>query len=213
MPSIADIRRDYALTKLDRLDVVDDPIAQFRRWFTDATTSAVLEPNAMTLATVDTEGIPDARIVLLKGVNERGFTFFTDYRSQKGRDLAAHGHAALVFFWPELERQVRVRGAVVKMASAESAEYYNSRPLGSRIGAWASEQSSVLSDREDLEARVADLEARFRDGVEPPLPPHWGGFIVVPAQIEFWQGRQSRLHDRLRYQRNGDAWVIDRLSP
>jgi pyridoxamine 5'-phosphate oxidase len=213
MTSIADLRRDYALASLDIADVVADPIAQFSAWFANATDAAITEPNAMTLATVTEDGAPDARIVLLKGVDARGFSFFTDYRSQKGRDLAAHPAAALVFFWQELERQVRIHGSVQRLDPAESEAYYTSRPRGSRIGAWASEQSSVIPDRSTLEARVKAVEARFPGDSAPPLPPHWGGYLVVPTLIEFWQGRQSRLHDRIRYRRVDGAWTIERLSP
>ncbi len=213
MASIADLRRDYALASLDRSDVVADPIEQFSRWFANATDAAIAEPNAMTLATVAHDGAPDARVVLLKGVDQRGFTFFTEYRSQKGLDLLAHPHAALVFFWVELERQVRIRGTVSRLSTAESAAYYESRPRGSRIGAWASVQSSVLTDRDVLEQRVREVEEKFPGETAPPLPPHWGGFLVSPTQVEFWQGRQSRLHDRLRYRLDGSAWLLERLSP
>lgn len=213
MSSLADLRRDYALASLEIADVVADPISQFSAWFANARDAAIPEPNAMTLATVDGDGFPDARIVLLKGVDARGFTFFTDYRSQKGRDLTEHPAAALVFFWQELERQVRIRGTVSRLPAEESAAYFNSRPRGSRIGAWASEQSSVIPDRTVLEIRVQELEARYPDGAAPPLPEHWGGFLVVPHQIEFWQGRQSRLHDRLRYVRRDGVWTVERLSP
>ena len=167
----------------------------------------------MTLATVGEDGSPDARIVLLKGVDVRGFTFFTDYRSQKGRDLQRHAAVALVFFWPELERQVRVRGAVERLPTTESATYFESRPRGSRIGAWASEQSRVIADRDVLQAQVRTVEATYPGTTALPLPPHWGGYLVRPNQIEFWQGRQSRLHDRLRYRREHDTWRIERLSP
>ena len=213
MSSIADLRRDYALAALDITDVVDDAIEQFRRWFAHATNAAIAEPNAMTLATVAADGAPDARVVLLKGVDARGFTFFTDYRSQKGQDLAVHPQAALVFFWQELERQVRIRGTVRQLDRDESAAYYDSRPRGSRIGAWASEQSSVIPDRALLESRVHDVESRYPDGAAPPLPPHWGGYLVAPTQIEFWQGRQSRLHDRIRYCQAPGGWIVERLSP
>ena len=213
MSSIADLRRDYALASLDITDVVDGPIEQFRHWFAHATNAAIAEPNAMTLATVAADGAPDARVVLLKGVDARGFTFFTDYRSQKGQDLAVHPQAALVFFWQELERQVRIRGTVRQLDRDESAAYYDSRPRGSRIGAWASEQSSVIPDRALLESRVHDVESRYPDGAAPPLPPHWGGYLVTPTQIEFWQGRQSRLHDRIRYCQAPGGWIVERLSP
>jgi pyridoxamine 5'-phosphate oxidase len=213
MTSISDLRRDYARASLDIVDVVADPIEQFRRWFADATSSAIAEPNAMTLATVSADGSPDARIVLLKGVDARGFTFFTDYRSQKGRDLSARPQAALVFFWQELERQVRIRGTVHRLERNESAAYYDTRPRGSRIGAWASEQSSVIADREQLELRVHAVDAQYPGDSALPLPPHWGGYMVEPVQIEFWQGRQSRLHDRIRYRREQQRWVVERLSP
>lgn len=213
MSSIADLRRDYALASLDITDVVADPIEQFRHWFANATESLITEPNAMTIATIGADGAPDARVVLLKGVDARGFTFFTDYRSRKGQDLEARPQAALVFFWQELERQVRIRGTVVKLSAEESGAYYESRPRGSRIGAWASEQSRVIGDRSVLESQVREVEARFPGETAPPLPPHWGGFLVQPVQMEFWQGRQSRLHDRLRYRLDDGAWAVERLSP
>jgi pyridoxamine 5'-phosphate oxidase len=214
MTSIADLRRDYAQSALDITDVVADPIEQFTAWFAHAQAAALLEPNAMTLATVDAGGLPDARIVLLKGVDARGFTFFTDYRSQKGRDLESQPHAALVFLWAELERQVRIRGTVRRVSPDESATYYHSRPRGSRIGAWVSEQSSVITDRAVLDAKLRDVEAQYAPDLSPPLPPHWGGYRVTPTQIEFWQGRSSRLHDRIRYRRAADlSWMLERLSP
>jgi pyridoxamine 5'-phosphate oxidase len=211
--SIADLRRDYAHATLNEGDVAADPIAQFTRWFDEAVKAEVLEPNAMTLATATPDGAPSARVVLVKGVDERGFVFYTDYRSRKGEELAANPRAALVFYWGELERQVRVVGPVSRVSTAESERYYRSRPLKSRLGAWASEQSRVLPSRAPLEARMQELTERHADG-DPPLPAHWGGFRVAPTEVEFWQGRRSRLHDRLRYRRGeGGRWVIERLSP
>lgn len=210
--SIADLRRDYQRATLDEHDVAPDPVTQFLEWFREARSAEATEPNAMTLATVDAAGRPDARVVLLKAVDGRGFVFFTDYRSRKADDLEARPHAALVFYWPELERQVRVTGRVTRVAVAEAEEYYKSRPLPSRIGAWASHQSQVLPDRATLERAVEAMTARFAGG-EPPLPPHWGGYRVEPESVEFWQGRASRLHDRIRYRRDADRWVVERLSP
>ena len=209
---IADLRREYALATLDLADVDRDPLVQFQRWFADAERAELPEPNAMTLATCTAAGEPSARIVLLKAADARGFVFFTDYRSQKSRDLESNPRAALVFLWKEVERQVRVTGLVERISGTESDAYYASRPLGSRYGAWASVQSSVIPDRAWLEDAVRSAEATFPGG-EPPRPDHWGGFRVVPGQVEFWQGRQSRLHDRLRYRRGTGGWVIERLSP
>lgn len=210
--NLADLRRDYALAALDRTDVDPDPIVQFTRWFDDARRADILEPNAMTLATASTDGMPSARVVLLKDVSPRGFTFFTDYRSQKGEELDANPRAALVFLWKEIERQVRISGRVERVPREESEAYYRSRPAGSRIGAWASQQSSVLETRATLEEAVAAAEARFAHG-DIPLPPHWGGYRVLPDVLEFWQGRQSRLHDRLRYRASDGGWTLERLSP
>jgi len=209
---LAALRKDYALSSLSEADVDPDPIRQFDRWFADALTAQVLEPNAMTLATATRDGVPSARIVLLKGVDARGFVFFTDYRSRKGAELSENPLAALTFLWKEIERQVRIAGAVSRVSSAESESYYRSRPLGSRLGAWASHQSAVIPSRADLEQRLHEVTERFAAG-DVPLPAHWGGFRVVPDEIEFWQGRTNRLHDRLRYRRDESGWALERLSP
>jgi pyridoxamine 5'-phosphate oxidase len=207
---IQDLRKEYTQRGLAEDEVAADPVAQFRDWFAAAAT-AIREPNAMTLATVGPDGRPSARVVLLKGVDEQGFVFFTNYESRKGRELDAGGAAALVFYWPELERQVRVEGTVARVPEAESDAYYHSRPLGSRLGAWASPQSQVIVGREPLEARLAEAAARFAES--PPRPPHWGGYRVAHDLVEFWQGRPSRLHDRIRYRRGPDGWLIERLAP
>lgn len=211
-PSIADLRREYALASLDERDVAPDPITMFSRWFAEARAAEVVEPNAMTLATASADGAPNARIVLLKGVDDDGFVFYTDYRSSKAAELDANPRAALVFHWVELERQVRIAGAVSRGSRGATEAYFSTRPLGSRLGAWASEQSSVIPGRAVLDARLQEVEQRF-PGAEVPAPPHWGGYRVTPVAMEFWQGRASRLHDRIRYARRDGAWVIERLSP
>lgn len=208
------LRRDYAQAALSERDVDPDPLAQFQRWFDQARAARLaVEPNAMTLATTSRHGAPSARIVLLKAVDARGFTFYTDYRSRKALELDANPHAALVFYWAELERQVRVTGTVSKLSAAESDAYFSTRPRGSQLGAWASYQSHEIDGRASLEARHAEMEKRFL-GDTVPRPPHWGGYLLAPDTIEFWQGRASRLHDRLQYTRAaGGAWQLRRLSP
>lgn len=210
--SIADIRKEYQRHALSEHDVADDPIAQFSVWFDEAVQAEVLEVNAMCLATATPDAYPSARMVLLKGVDARGFVFYTDYRSRKGQELADNPCASLCFFWPELERQVRINGAVQRVSRAESDEYFQSRPLPSRVGAWTSSQSSVLASRDVLEAQLAENEQRFAGG-PVPLPDHWGGFRVVPEEIEFWQGRPSRLHDRIQFRKEAGRWAKRRLSP
>ncbi len=212
MITLAELRNDYARGSLDEQHVDADPIRQFQLWFQQALDAQVPEPNSMTLATVDEQGQPSARIVLVKGADERGFVFFTNYESRKGHDLAINPRASLLFYWIELERQVRIEGKVEKTSAHESDAYFASRPLGSRIGAWASEQSREIAGRTLLEEREKAFAERFGD--HPPRPPHWGGYRLVPAKIEFWQGRPSRLHDRILYTRNADAsWQISRLAP
>ncbi|HEX9958561.1 MAG TPA: pyridoxamine 5'-phosphate oxidase [Fibrella sp.] len=209
---IADLRKEYTLNGLDQTDVLPDPFAQFQQWFDAALAAGVHEPNAMHLATIGPDDRPEGRIVLVKGIDATGFSFYTNYNSEKGRSLLANPVAALTFFWPELERQVRIEGRVEKLADSESDAYFNSRPRASQLGAWVSNQSEVISSRDVLEIRQKALEAKF-NGQQIPRPPHWGGFRVVPDQLEFWQGRPSRLHDRIRYRLAAGTWLIERVSP
>jgi pyridoxamine 5'-phosphate oxidase len=206
------LRIEYKQAELDERDVDRDPLRQFAQWFDAAVAAKVPEPNAMTLATVDAEGRPSARIVLLKEVDGRGLTFYTNYDSRKGRELAARPRAALLFFWPELERQIRIEGAIEKVDSATADAYFRVRPRLSRLGAWASPQSEPLPDRAALEARFADAERRF-PGEDVGRPPHWGGYRLLPERFEFWQGRPSRLHDRVVYQLEQREWGIGRIAP
>lgn len=212
-PDIASIRTDYKQRSLDEANVAENAIEQFTRWWQEAIDSRLEEVNAMTLATVTDEGWPAARIVLLKGYDEQGFVFFTNYNSHKGKEMERHPNAALVFFWRELERQVRISGTVEKISAAESDAYFQSRPAGSRIGAWASPQSSVITGRRVIEQNYAEYEKQFGQG-PIPRPEHWGGYIVKPVAIEFWQGRGSRLHDRILYTlRQQGEWIRERLAP
>jgi pyridoxamine 5'-phosphate oxidase len=214
MQPITDIRKDYKLKELTEASVAADPITQFGRWWEEAMASQIDEVNAMTLATVSAQGLPEARIVLLKGFDPRGFVFYTNYDSAKGQALATDPHACLVFFWKELERQVRITGSVEKTSAADSETYFHSRPHLSQIGAWASPQSKVIGGRDVLDKSFATYTDQFSGSVVP-LPPFWGGYRVTPATIEFWQGRRSRLHDRLVYTRDeaANAWSIHRLAP
>ena len=211
MDSIAQLRKNYTFGQLSETEVPPNPLSLFQVWFDQAVKAECPEPNSMTLATADAAGNPSARIVLLKGADEAGFTFFTNYESQKGKDLAARPQAALLFHWHELERQVRIKGMVERVSAAESDEYFHSRPAASRIGAWASPQSAEIPNREFLEEAEKRFAADFGD--KPPRPEHWGGYRLHPTEIEFWQGRPSRLHDRIHYQLEGSSWRIARLAP
>lgn len=211
--SIAGLGRDHKRSGLEEADLDADPFVQFGRWLDEALDAGIELPNAMTLATAGPDALPSARMVLLKGFDERGFVFYTNYESRKGRQLDSNPNAALVFYWSALERQIGITGGVTRVDRPEAEEYFNSRPLGSRLGAWASRQSEVIESRNELEGRLAELGERFAEG-SVPLPAHWGGYRLVPTSIEFWQSRPNRLHDRFRYSREqGEMWMIERLSP
>ena len=212
MPSITG-RHDYEKASLDESAVAVDPIAQFRTWFDQATAEGLPEPNAVTVSTATPEGRPSSRVVLMRGFDERGFVFYTNYRSRKGREIEENPHAAMCFFWQPMERQVRIDGRIEKTTEVESDDYFRGRPTGSKLGAWVSNQSGVVPGRSTLEAEMEAIKIRF-PGEEIPRPPHWGGFRVVPESVEFWQGRRSRLHDRLVYRRADDGgWRVERLAP
>jgi pyridoxamine 5'-phosphate oxidase len=211
--SLADLRKDYSLAGLAETDLARDPFRQFDKWFQEAEAAKITEPNAMSLATATSDGMPSVRTVLLKGVDGRGFVFYTNYNSRKGRELAITSRAALLFPWIELERQVVIEGTVTKVTREEAETYFHSRPLASQLSAWVSQQGSVISGRKVLEDTMKEVQKKYA-GAVVPLPPHWGGYRVAPECVEFWQGRRSRLHDRLRYRRGDDgAWIIERLAP
>lgn len=211
--SIAELRQEYSRRELRMDDVEDDPIVQFQQWFEEALEADLDEPNAMTLSTATPDGQPSARIVLLKGVDERGFAFYTNYRSQKGRELGQNPQAALTFLWKPIERQVRIEGTAHRMPDEESDAYFRSRPRGSQLGAWTSPQSQIVDGREELEHRMEAVKTEYEGEDDVPRPPHWGGFRLKPQRIEFWQGRPNRLHDRIRYRYLGSDWTRERLAP
>jgi len=210
--TLAELRKEYSLAGLAEKDLAKDPFRQFEKWFQEAEASKLVEPNAMILATAARDGRPSARTVLLKSVDGRGFVFFTNYQSRKGRELDGNPHASLVFPWFAFERQVIVEGAVTKVAREEADAYFHSRPRASQLAAWASPQSTIVPGRSVVEDSMKVLEHKYA-GKEVPLPPHWGGWRLSPATVEFWQGRRSRLHDRLRYRRDKDEWIVERLAP
>lgn len=211
MPNLADLRRDFTSHELLESNIAADPFEQFKLWFDDALASYVIDANAMTVATVGEDGRPSVRVVLLKGYDHDGFVFYTNYGSKKGTDLIGNPNTVFHFFWPQLDRQIGIYGTVEKTSREESAEYFNSRPVDSRIGAWASAQSTVINSRDELEHRFAEFKEKFGDDV--PLPEFWGGFRMTPFKFEFWQGRQNRLHDRIIYTFGDGAWTTSRLSP
>lgn len=210
---LSQLRREYAAGGLDETDLAPDPVTMFRAWMHDAVRAGLHEPNAFVLATAGVDGVPGSRIVLLKGLDERGFVFFTNYSSRKGEELVANPRAALLFPWHPLERQVRVEGTVSRLSVEENDAYFASRPRAAQIGAWASPQSQVVLDRAELDRRYDEVAARFGDEGEVPRPDHWGGYCLEPATVEFWQGRIGRMHDRLRYRRGDAGWVVERLAP
>ncbi|MFA5262668.1 MAG: pyridoxamine 5'-phosphate oxidase [Opitutaceae bacterium] len=212
MSSYADLRKDYNLAGLSERDLSKDPFRQFEKWFQEAEGAKIPEPNAMVLSTCNREGRSSSRTVLLKGLDGRGFVFFTNYESRKGRDLAENARASLLFPWIAMERQIAVEGAVAKIAREESDAYFHSRPRPNQLSAWASTQSSIISGRSVLDEAMKAIDKKYA-GLEVPLPPYWGGYRLVPETVEFWQGRRSRMHDRLRYRRGKDGWVIERLAP
>lgn len=213
MTKISELRKEYSKATLDISTVLDDPILQFNVWFNEALQSEVLEPNAMSLSTISHDNRPSCRIVLLKGIEENKFLFYTNHQSQKGKELEINPVCALTFFWPELERQVRIEGSVLRIDDTRAEAYFQSRPLGSQIGAWSSPQSSAIDSRAILEERVKEIEKRFHGMPILPKPKQWGGYEVKPEMVEFWQGRQNRLHDRLVYGRENERWTIHRLAP
>lgn len=211
--TIQDLRQDYSQSKLDLADLHKNPMKQFELWWNAAIASEILEPNAMTLATVDKKGIPSARIVLLKELRKKGLVFYTNYKSKKAQDINQNKNVALVFLWKKLQRQVRIQGVIKKISEEDSLKYAQTRPIKSQMGAWVSQQSKVVKDRKKLEKKMAHLTKKYGDQDSMPKPPFWGGYIVKPVVIEFWQGRRSRLHDRFQYSKSKDGWDIDRLSP
>ncbi len=211
--SIADLRENYSKAQLDRTALASDPIVQFKAWFDDAVQSKIVEPNAMTISTVSADGIPSSRVVLLKEITETGIVFYTNYQSDKAHDIAKNPNIAVNFLWKEIERQVRIQGVAAKISRARSEAYYHSRPKGSQIGAWASPQSKVIKDRSILEEKQGALNAQYQEAERLPIPSHWGGYEITINMIEFWQGRPSRLHDRFRYRKDGEEWVIERVAP